>query len=191
MRKPVSFCLVLLSAAAPAQAQSSIVIDVDNPTLAPGESTGVTLAALWHDGFAMAGVDTDLLVSTGSEGWSDLRLIAPMNGPGTSAGSLTPLGVEGILAGKLNFPATGIPPDPNPILFWQGVYTAPTDVATPFDVDLSTSTSRFDVYIERPSSTTRSLLPGFTEGNATIRVIPAPASALVLAGLALTTRRRR
>lgn len=193
MRRTTAYVL-LLAATTPALAQTSsaeIVFDIDNDTLLPGQSTTVTMAALWNEGFAMCCVGTDLLISTGSEGWSDLRLIAPMDGPGTSAGALTPLGIEGVLAGKLNFPSTGVPPDPNPILFWQGTYTAPSDIAEPFDINLTTQTSMFEVYIEFASAETQSLMDVLTEGNATIRVIPAPASAIVLPGLAVARRRRR
>ncbi len=188
--------LAALAATTPTLAQTSraeVVFDIDSDTLLPGESTTVTLAAGW-DGpwYSMCCVRTDLVASAGSTGWSDLSLIAPMAGPGTTPGTLGATGVEGIIAGQLNFPpGTPWEPDPNPLPFWRATYTAPTDVTVPFDIDLMTSTNAFDVYIEARSAVTQSLMDVLTEGQATIRVIPAPASTLVLAGLALAARRRR
>ena len=183
---------ILLLAAAPVQAQYAILFDIENDTLLPGQSTTITLAAAHATSeWAMATVGTNLVASTGSEGLSDWALVAPMSGPGTTPGALSPTGIDGILAGQLNFPPAGVPQPPNPIDFWRVTYTAPTDVAAPFDLLLSTDTSRFEVYPTRESVFGESRLDLLVEGNATIRVIPAPASALVLAGLALATRRRR
>ncbi|MEQ8845361.1 MAG: hypothetical protein RIB58_10960 [Phycisphaerales bacterium] len=186
--------LALAASAALAQtSRAELVFDIENDTLLPGQSTTVTLAAGW-DGpwYLMCCVATDLLISTGDAGWSDLALIQPMAGPGTSPGALIATGVEGILAGQLNFPPGGPwEPQPNPLPFWRATYTAPADVATPFNVDLTTDTSLFEVYISRDSAETRSLMDVLTEGNATIRVIPAPASTLVLLGLVVAQRRRR
>lgn len=192
MRKLVSFGSVLLSAAAPAQAQYAILFDIEDDTLLPGQSTTITLAAAHDPGeWAMATVGTNLIATTGSAGLSDWALIPPMSGPGTTPGGSSPTGIDGILAGQLNFPPAGVPQPPNPIDFWRVTYTAPTDVAAPFDLLLSTDTSSFEVYPFRDSTIGESRLDLLVEGNATIRVIPAPASALVLAGLALATRRRR
>lgn len=179
----------------PALAQTSdaaIVFDIENDRLLPGQSTTVTMAAGW-DGpwYLMCCVETDLMISTGDAGWSDLALIQPMAGPGTTPGTLGATGVEGILAGQLNFPP-GIPdPQPNPLPFWQATYTAPADAGAPFDVELTTETSMFEVYVERGTAETRSLMDVLTEGQATIHVVPAPASALVLIGVACSGRRRR
>ena len=162
--------------------------------LLPGQSTTVTLwAAFPSSMLAMAGIVTDLESSEGDLGWSDLRLIPPMNGPGTSTGVLGGTGVAGIIAGQLNFPGTGWGPDgSNPISFWRATFTAPAEVATPFDVSLSTITSRFDVYFSRDSIESRSFLEGLTEGQATIHVVPAPAGAVVLGlGVLVAGRRRR
>ncbi|UYV13006.1 MAG: hypothetical protein NCW75_01665 [Phycisphaera sp.] len=188
-------CFLLLAATTPALAQTSsaeIVFDIENDTLLPGQSTTVTMAAGW-DGpwYLMCCVQTDLLISTGDAGWSDLALIQPMAGPGTSAGTLGATGVEGILAGQLNFPPGKWEPDPNPLPFWSATYTAPSDAVAPFDVALATETSLFDVYIERESHDTRSLMDVLTEGQATIHVIPAPASLLIITGGSLLAARRR
>ncbi|MCW5757725.1 MAG: hypothetical protein KIT54_10855 [Phycisphaeraceae bacterium] len=175
-------------------AQSSVIIDVADPVLLPGQSTTVTLwAAFPSSMLAMAGIVTDLESSEGDMGWSELRLIPPMNGPGSSTGVLGGTGIAGIIAGQLNFPCAGCGPDgSNPISFWRATFTAPAEVATPFDVSLSTSTSRFDVYFSRDSRESRSFLEGLIEGHATIHIIPAPAGAVVLGlGVLATGRRRR
>ncbi|NRA58572.1 MAG: hypothetical protein HRU13_10720 [Phycisphaerales bacterium] len=175
-----------------AQDQYALRFDVQDDTLLPGQSTSITLAAAYGSNWALATVGTELVASTGSDGLSDWALIAPLDGPGTTPGALSATGVDGILAGQLNFPPAGHwEPQPNPIPFWTATYTAPTDVAAPFDVTLLTQTSRFEVYISRDDPVGRSRLDDLVEGSAVIRVIPAPASALVLVGLpAITTRRR-
>ncbi|MEO1279107.1 MAG: hypothetical protein AAFV77_09140 [Planctomycetota bacterium] len=174
-----------------ALAQPSLIFEVDDPVLLPGESTTVRLFAGFDPrDFAIAGVATSVFASGG--GWSDLTLIAPMDGPGTSTGAASGSGVDGILAGQLNFPATGgiYADDTNPIAFWQATYTA--DVVTdPTIVDIRTETTRYDVYVERGSAQSESRLDELIEGAATIEVIPAPASAVVLAGGVLVLRRRR
>ena len=188
-------CILLLAATTPALAQTSraeIVFDIENDRLLPGQSTTVTMAAGWGGPwYMMCCVATDLQISTGEAGWSDLQLIAPMAGPGTSEGSLTATGVEGILAGQLNFPPGKWEPDPNPLPFWSATYTAPADVATPFDVELTTETSLFEVYVEQGTAETHSLTDVLTEGHATIRVIPAPTGLLVIAASPLVAVRRR
>ncbi|MFI4916497.1 MAG: PEP-CTERM sorting domain-containing protein [Phycisphaerales bacterium JB060] len=185
--------LAVAGVAAAATAQS-ISIDVANPTLNPGESTSVTLTAGYGGSdYAVAGIGTDFISSVGSEGWSDLALVAPMDGPGTSAGAASTSGVDGIIAGQLNFPPAGIyADDTNPIAFWSATYTAPADVAEAFTVDLSTNTSRFDVYIDMMRATSESRLSDLREGAGAINVVPAPASLalLGLGGLAAARRRR-
>ena len=183
---------VLPFAATPVFAQSAVLIDVDNDTLMPGESTTVTLRAAWPPSqYAMAGIQTDLLISRGLDGWSDQALVSPMDGPSTCAGVAAVGGFDDIIAGQLNFPPTGAPTEDNPVAFWQATYTAPADPAAPFDIELSTITARFDVYVDRDSSEALSFLDGLVEGQATIHVVPTPATALVLAlGLAATARRR-
>lgn len=186
----------LLTAAAPAMAQPSsaeIVFDVDSDTLLPGQSTTVTLSAVWPaDEYAFARTMTELISSSGSEGFSDWALIPPMDFAATSPGEASPIGIDGIVAWQNNvFPAGSGPDFSNPIAFWRATYTAPADVATAFDVDLTTHTSEFEAYVRPQSFDTRSYLDGLVEGNATIRVIPAPASVTVLGGAALMIRRRR
>lgn len=175
------------------QADPRIIIDIENPDIATvGGSTAVRLFAQFDDAsdYAIAGVATRLVSDQGGAGWSDFRLVSPMDGPGTSAGSSSATGVDGILAGQLNFPPAGIFADPtNPIAFWEATYSVPVG-AGPMVLNLSTVTSRFDVYIDRDMAASESRLDGLTEGSGRITVTPAPASALVLLGL-LAVRRRR
>ncbi|MFI4916095.1 MAG: hypothetical protein ACIAS6_06265 [Phycisphaerales bacterium JB060] len=184
----------VLALAGSALAQYEITIDVENPVLRPGESTVVTLLAGFdRSDYAMAAVLTDFRSSSGSTGLGDAALVEPMWGPGTDPGVRSATGYDGIIAGQIHFPPTsGIIGDPtNPIAFWQVEYTAPADVAAPFDIELTTMTSRYDVYYDYGQYETESRLAELTEGAATIRIVPAPASALVLALGAVAFRRRR
>lgn len=159
------------------------VFDIHSPTLMPGESTLVTLAATYHEpeSVKVAGVGLDLFISTGSAGWSDAALIAPMAGPGTSPGTVASFGFENILAGQLVFPPTGWIEDPNPTLFWQATYTAPTDVGAPFTVEMTTETFAYHVYVRRHSGESIEVTDRVVEGGATIHIIPAPAAASLMA----------
>ena len=181
----------VLLLAGSALAQYEITIDVENPVLLPGESTTVTLLAGFDASrWAMAGVTTDFVTSVGSDGWRDAMRVAPMAGPGTSAGMPSATGYDGIIVGQLNF--HDIKADPtNPIAFWSVTYTAPFDAARPLEIELSTLTTKYDVYVHYDSSLSVSHLDDLVEGAATIRVIPAPPLALVLALGAFAARRRR
>ena len=186
--------LPLAAALAPAQTVG-LDIDVDQPSLRPGESTIVRLTASFGTAdYAVAGILTDMLADAPvdlSGAWSDLALVAPMDGPGTTAGARDGAGISGIIAGQLNFPPAMIFADPaNPIAFWSATFTPPADPG-PYTVDLTTQTSRFDVYPERGSARSESRLGVLVEGANAIFVVPAPASGCVLAiGLAAMRRRR-
>lgn len=183
----------VLVLAGTALAQYEITIDVENPTLLPGESTTVTLLAGYGGtDYAIAGVATNLVTSVGSEGWSDAMRVAPMAGPGTSAGTASATGYDGIIAGQLQFPRHGYYADPtNPIAFWEATYTAPIDLAAPLDIDVSTVTTRYDAYPAMWSEVSERRLADLVEGSATIHIIPAPASASLLAMGLIAMRRRR
>ena len=188
--------LLALAGAAHAQTPGELIIDVADPVLAPGESTTVRMLAGFDSSvdYAVAAVVADLLADSGgvdiAGAWSDVALVHPMAGPGTTAGLPDSGGYTGIIAGQLNFPPAGGGADTSdPIAFWEATFTAPTDAGA-FDVLLSTRTTRFEVYIERESSRAEARLAGLTEGAATITVIPAPASGVVLLGLVALRRRR-
>ena len=184
--------LSVVGAAAGASAQS-INIDIANPTLTPGESTLITLTASYSVGdYAVAGIATDLVVNQIQGGLSDPQLIAPMDGPGTSAGTLGPGGITGIFAGQLNFPPAFIFADPsNPIAFFSMEYTWDGSLSGPVLLDIETRTSRFDVYVDRDSARSESRLADLVESRGMI-VIPAPSGAVLLGlGALLAGRRRR
>ncbi|MFG0283043.1 MAG: hypothetical protein ACF8R7_01355 [Phycisphaerales bacterium JB039] len=175
-------------------AQAEVRLESEKSELAPGESTVVRMYAAFPPAeFAFAGIVTDLLSSTGSSGWSDFGIPAALRAPGSSDGTPTAMGIEQIIAGQIYFPPAGPWPDlSNPMLFWEGTYTAPRDVSVPFDLSLATQTTRFDTYFSMHEFGTRSHIVGLIEGEGTIRVVPAPASlALVVMGGATVSRRRR
>lgn len=189
--RTTSVLIAFLVACSNGWAQAQLLLDIDQNELRPGESTSLTLSAGFPvDLFAMAGVLTDILSSQGSGGFSDLSLTSPMAGPGTSPGTLSASGIDGILAGQLNFPIPGATATDNPIAFWTATYTAPLSVHEPFDVDLSTVTSRFTVYTEFGTPDVRSF-DDVLEASGTIRVIPAPMSLAVLGICSITVGRRR
>ena len=192
--------IALVASAGAAHAQTiGIAFDIDQPVLAPGESTTVTLAARFDDAdYAVAGLGLDLLfdspIADPRRHWSDLQLVPPFDGPDPGVGTPTDTAIEGIIAGQLNFPPAMIFADPtNPIAFWRGTFTAPLDAGRFYEVDLLTEVSRFDVYINRDSSTSESRLDVLVEGEATISVVPVPAGigALALGMAAALTHRRR
>lgn len=195
---PTTRSAAILSAAAlaalpaTALAQYEITIDVENPALLPGESTTVTLYAGFDPTkYAMAWIITDFHTSVGSDGWSDAMVLDPMRGATTSPGTPSATGFDAIAAGQFNLFSHSYADPTNPIAFWEATYTAPLDVVAPFEMDLSTMTSRYDVYFDKQSESSESHLADLVEGAATIHIVPAPASALVLAGGVLAMRRRR
>ncbi len=176
-------------------ARNGVNIVVEDTTLELGQSTTIRLEAYFDpDLYAMASINTSLFSSEGLAGLTDWRLVAPMDGAGTSVGRPGADGVDGILAAQLHFPPAGILGEPsNPISFWEATYTAPLAGAEPLFIDLSTDTTRFDVYLRADDATSESRLGDFAEGAARITIVPAPAGALVLApaALALSVSRRR
>lgn len=195
--KTTAAALLATAAAAHGQAAlNGVNIVVEDTTLELGQSTTIRLEAYFDPAlYAMANIGTSLFSSEGLAGLTDWRLLAPMDGPGTSVGRPGADGVDGILAGQLHFPPAGIFGDPtNPMPFWEATYTAPLAGAEPLFVDLATETTRFDVYLLRDSAQSESRIGDFAEGAARITIVPAPAGALVLAPAALAlpaVRRRR
>ncbi len=189
--RPAFVVLSVAGFAAAAHSQS-IQIDVADATLFPGESTTITLSASYGAGdYAIAGIATEVVDLLGRGGFSDLQLIAPMAGPGTSAGMVVPSGVQGIIAGQLNFPPAMIYADPtNPIAFWSMTFTL-GDITSREILDLETRTTRFDVYTDRMSGRSESRLDDLVEGRGSIILLPAPGGAAVLGLGALAMGRRR
>ncbi|MEO1008184.1 MAG: PEP-CTERM sorting domain-containing protein [Planctomycetota bacterium] len=181
-----------LASAVSAQELIFDLSDIPAGGLLFGDTATIRLSAGFDPSdYAVAGVRTDFISSVGSEGFSNPRLVAPMDGPGTSAGVLSATGVDTIISGQLNFPTAGIYADPtNPIAFWEIDYTVDTfDV---FEVDLRTATSRFDVYFARDSAISEPQVADLTEASGSFLVnVPAPGTLglLALGGLALRRRR--
>jgi len=179
---------------APNALAQAIIIDIAGPTLAPGDTTVITLSAIYPDGdYAVAGVFTDLVTNVIHGNLSNPSLITPMAGPGTSVGAIGPDGITGIIAGQLNFPPAMIFADPtNPIAFYQFDFTWDGSTTGSVILDIETSTSRFDTYVDRDSSLSVSRLDDLIEGRGLI-AIPSPASVTAFSLLALgaATRRRR
>lgn len=194
MTRTLAIASLALSAGTACAQTVNLTIDIENPVIARGQSTTVTLLAEFSTGdYAVAGIATDLVgedaLGSPAGRWSDWQLVAPMDGPGTSAGE--PSGrfdVTGILAGQLNFPPARIYADPaNPIAFWQATFTA-LEVGY---IDFSTRTSRLDMYPEMASGRSESRLDVLVEGSARLFIpVPAPASAAPLLGLGVLARRR-
>lgn len=191
--------IAAMGVAAAAHAQTvGVTIEIDEPILAPGDSTRLRLIATVLDtDYAFAGANLNLLIDSGgtpgARGFSDLSILPPMDA-GPSAGVPTDRGIEGIVIGQLHFPAAGIFADPtNPIAFWEASFTAPVDAGGGYRVELATQTLRFDAWPDRDSAIAASRLDLLVEDSATIFVVPAPAGPAVLAlGVALAfTRPRR
>ena len=193
-----AICVVTpLAAIAPTFGQAITIIDPVGGVSFAGDQFTVRMTASYGSGdYAMAGIATSILINEAQGEFSDLQLISPMDGPGTTAGVVRAGDISGIFAGQLNFPAAMIFADPsNPIAFWEATFTVDDILSGGVILDIETSTTRYDVYTDRISSFSLSRLPQLTEGSLRI-VIPAPASAMVLlgglgSGLMGLTRRRR
>jgi hypothetical protein len=175
------------AAVSAASAQGGWEFRLSADTLTPQEpSVTITLAVSFPAAdFAFAGANWN--VHATEPGWSDLERL-PLQIPPTlfpcdpSCDGIVAGGdVTGISHGQLY--AFGFIPDPsNPIALWRATFTV-TDFSTAREIVLSTTTTRFEVYIEDlgPGSPRASRTPD--EGRAIMRVIPAPAP-LALLGIA-------
>lgn len=185
----------LLGLAALAHGQAAlngVNIVVEDATLELGESTTIRLEAYFDPSlYCMAGIATSFISSEGRVGLSDPRLVAPMDGAGSAAGVPSADGFDGIIAGQLHGLASIYGDDSNPIAFWEVTYTAPAAGSEPLFIDFTTVTTKFDVYLWRSSAQSESRLHDLAEGTARIQIVPAPAGALVLAGLMIPAARRR
>jgi hypothetical protein len=165
--------------------------ELSSPVLSPAErSTTVTLS-IDHGPADYAFAAANLSVSATEPGWSDLVALirhplgwSPVQHPGVISGS----DVTGITVAQLS--AFGWAPTPGRIEAWRATFTV-TDF-TARSIDVSTETSRFEVYINpRPDTTRAARTP--IEGRGVIQVVPAPAGPALLGrgGAVLAGRRRR
>ncbi|MEQ8845976.1 MAG: hypothetical protein RIB58_14100 [Phycisphaerales bacterium] len=188
-----SLAIAPLLLAAPAMGQAINIRDDAGGLAIPGQVITISMEASYGGSdYAVAGIATSLIINEAQGEFSNLRLVAPMDGPGTAAGVIGAGSIDGILAGQLNFPTAGIFADPaNPIGFWEADFRVNDTLSGLTVLDVQTQTSRYDVYINRDSATSQSRLADLEEGSLIIAV-PAPASGLALvAGLAMAGRRRR
>ncbi|MEQ8316732.1 MAG: hypothetical protein RIE77_12735 [Phycisphaerales bacterium] len=173
-------------------ARNGVNIVVEDTTLELGESTTIRLEAYFDPAlYGMASVATSFFSSEGRVGLSDPRLVSPMDGAGTAAGVPVADGFDGIRGGQLHGVGGIYGDDSNPIAFWEVTYTAPVAGSEPLFIDFSTRTTGFNVYLRPGSPLSESRLDDFAEGTARIQIVPAPAGALVLAGLMIPAARRR
>ncbi|UYV13344.1 MAG: hypothetical protein NCW75_03445 [Phycisphaera sp.] len=174
MRLTVAAIVLASTSVALVQTESyTIEIQVDRPVLEPGEFARVILAPAFDTSrdWAMAAVSFDLAAPRMGEGISGLSGMPPWDSMPSSP-IRCDIGLCGFLAGQLNFPAADIYADPSsPLPAFEFSYMAP-DVSEPAEVVFETRTNRFDVYPDRESSVSASRLDEFTEGSATILVVP-------------------
>ncbi len=188
-----SLCFLAGLAATPAVLAQAITFEYDGLIPLPGETITIGMSAGYGGtDYAMAGIATGVRINEAQGTFDNLRLVAPMAGPGTAAGVLGVGSIDGIIAGQLNFPTAQIYADPtNPIAFWEADFTVDSSLSGPVILDIQTVTTKYDVYLARERSTSESRLADLVEGELRI-VVPAPASSLaLLGGLAITARRRR
>lgn len=167
-------CVLLLATASAGLAQTSpytIHIVVDPPVIEPGESATIELRAAFDGSrdYAMNAVLTSLLCSTGSDPLGLVQLVSPMDGPGTQSGSRTIAGVEGIIAGQLQFHSIFADPT-NPIAFWRTTYIAEPDSDARL-VEFTTRTSRYAVYPRRDWVLSESRMLEMVDGSATLTIV--------------------
>lgn len=186
-----SLAIIAAVGVASAASAQSVEIDPGASTVAPGEA--VTLTVYADQGpadYAVAGFNFDVNASGGE--WANNKTLIPASAappvalnPGTISGS----SVTGISIGQLA-PQLGFTPDPGRIAVWSADFSSGVEG----NFDISTETSRFEVYSVDPGTVPipeiRAVTP--TEGSARVEVIPAPASLalLGLGGLAAARRRR-
>ena len=168
----IALCTLLPSVALAQTSPYTIHIVVDPPVIEPGQEATIELRAGFDASrdFAMAGILTSFLCSTGSDRLSGRQLVAPMNGPGTDPGRSTIAGVEGIIAGQLQF--HDIRADArNPLPFWSVTYTPTFAPVRGLEVGFETRTSRYGVFLWEFSPTSHSRLHLLEDGQATLTVI--------------------
>jgi uncharacterized protein (TIGR03382 family) len=154
-----------------------------------GDTATVQIWAGFDDNlYAFAGAALDVNTDDANGGWSDFA--RDLAGPGTVDGVANGGNVTGIITGQLHFPLAGIFADTsNPIKAWHGTFST-TDFSFR-TVNLTTSTAKYDVYVDE-TGTSASFLDGLIELAGGIQVgIPTPGTAALLGLGALAAGRRR
>jgi uncharacterized protein (TIGR03382 family) len=184
--------VALAGLASVANATNTWMVDISysngNALAAPGDTATVTIWAQFDDGlYAFAGGALNVNTDDGAGSWSDIH--RDLTGPGTVDGVAVGGNVTGIITGQLHFPLANIFANTaNPIQAWHGTFA--TSDFTPRTINLSTDTSKFDVYT-KADGTSASFLDSLVEGAGGIIVAPTPGTAALLGLGALAAGRRR
>lgn len=160
-----------------------------NAIVAPGDTATVEIWAGFDDNlYAFAGGAFSVLTDDANGSWSDFD--RDLKGPGTKGGTANGGDVNDIISGQLHFPPAQIFADTsNPILAWHGTFT--TSDFNFRTVALSTSSTKFDVYIN-DAGVSDQFLDTLIEAEGGIQVgIPTPGTAALLGLGALAAGRRR
>lgn len=164
-------------------------IAVSNNITGPGNNSAVvTISARFSPAdhaFGAALFDVNASEVGWVAGTNEVILPPPAN-PGTINGA----SITGITAGQIHFPPVVLANTANPIAAWRATWS--TNNFSPRTVDITTRTTRFDVYLSPTTPQSESRLAGLMEGSGRIQIIPAP-SALALLGMGglVAARRRR
>lgn len=160
-------------------------IELSNPVLSPSQpSTQVRLLAWFPPEFYAFGASLWSIHAT-EPGWSDPLVLLP---PPSNAGNIEGPSILGITSGQIHFPPVIFANPANPIAVYEATWTATN--FEPRDLDITTATTRFDVY--HPSTSPHPPTIRFVEeGMARITIIPAPATIALTAVAALTAIRRQ
>jgi len=190
--------LAIIAAVAVASAASAQTweFDLSSSELSPGSPTTTITASIDPGPGDFTVAAANFSVSATEAGWVDGSQVAipstrvpavPGQNPGVVAGA----DVTGISIGQLGL-VFGFTAEPGRIDAWRADFTA-TDFAVERTVDLSTTTTRMDVYVgPDPGGAWPRESRSPTEGRGSFRIVPAPASLalLGLGGLAAARRRR-
>ena len=195
MKNGIVALVALAGLASVANATNTWMVDISysnggNAILAPGDTATVQIWAAFDDNlYAFAGAALNVNTDDGNGSWSDIA--RDLKGPGTVDGVANGGNVDGIITGQLHFPLAGIFADTaNPIKAWHGTFS--TSDFSFRTVNLSTDTSKYDVYIDS-QGTSKSFIDSLIEGAGGIQVgaVPAPGTAALLGLGALAAGRRR
>lgn len=161
---------VIGAISASAMGQTAWTIEVTNDVSATQPSTTVRLHAGIDAGrdFAFAGALFDVRASEGT--WRDpMPLLPPPSIPDTIVGS----NITGNWVVQIYFP--GMPPPwLNPLPVFEATWE--TSTFSPRNVEITTLTQRYDVYISQNSPASETRMSVLVEGRAFITVVPAPSA---------------